>query len=51
MPSQQEKKWVQDMLVKAASKPKTEASGKNDVDPAEVEELTNSIRRRIQRGE
>jgi hypothetical protein len=52
MASQQEKNWVQTMLAKA-QKPdeKAKPSAKNDVDMNEVENLTKSIQRRIQRGE
>ena len=51
MISQNERKFVETMLAKAVDKKKTEASKKNDVDVKEVEQLTDSIRRRIQRGE
>ena len=51
MINQQERKWVQDMLAKAANKEETKPSPKNDANHAEVEQLTDSIRRRLQRGE
>lgn len=51
-PTSSEKSWVQSMVEKSQKKDEApKPSAKNDVDTKEVEDLTNSIRRRIQRGE
>ena len=46
-----EQAFVETMLKRAADNSKTEASKKNDTDVTEIENITKSIQRRIQRGE
>lgn len=49
--TQNEKKWVQDMLAKSQNKDNdAKPQSKNDVNINEVEQLTKSIQKRIQEG-
>ena len=49
---QNEKKFIEQMIAKVEKKDtKPETFKRNDVDITEVENLTKSIQRRIQRGE